>query len=200
MLKLARILAEVVSSECSRPLRGPHAGYIPNIVVRTHLNQRAWFYDDLILGRIVLIHCMSSSDAESLSNLENLARVQPLIEDRQGRSVFIYSITTDPLHDTPQVLHNLAQQYGARDGWMFLTGEPTSLTQLRQKLFTYNGGHDCSMTLLRYANEAAGVWGGTPVKSSPEAIAERIRWITPQLRPSGRPQRGGPPLLAEQES
>lgn len=201
MLNLGKMLAmagaAASSSDCSRPARGPYAGIIPNVVVRTHLNQRAWFYDDLIWQKTVLIHCMALSDSESCSNTENLARVQPLIGEELGRSVFIYSITTDPAHDTPAKLGEFAQKCGAKDGWLFLTGDAAALQLVRGKLFTHGAGQDCSMDLLRYGNETAGLWGGTLAKSEPEAIAERLSWITPRDYPTGPPKRGGPPVLPE---
>jgi protein SCO1 len=183
------------SSDCSRPARGPHAGYIPNVIVRTHLNQRAWFYDDLIAGKIALIHCIAGRDPESSANLETLATVQTLIGSRLGRSVFIYSITADPEHDTPEVLRGLAEKHGAEDGWLFLTGDATALGLVRHRLFMHSGGQDCSMTLLRYGNETTGLWGGTPISSGAEMIMERLTWITPHEAVSGPPRRGGPPVL-----
>ncbi|HEY2170928.1 MAG TPA: SCO family protein [Candidatus Angelobacter sp.] len=187
------------ASDCARPLRGPHAECIPNIIVRTHLNQRAWFYDDLIWRKTFLIHCIDSKTPESFAALKTMARVQALLDKRMGHDVFIYSITADPASDTPSNLRSLAEQYGAHEGWLFLTGEEKALEQLRRRIFIYNGGHDCSMMLVRYGNEAVGVWGGIPASNSPEEIAERIAWITPREIPAGPPQRGGPPLLAGQE-
>src|SRR6267378_3695361 len=39
--------AQNPTSDCSRPLNGPHAHYFPNVVVYTHEGRRALFYDDL---------------------------------------------------------------------------------------------------------------------------------------------------------
>lgn len=182
---------------CARPLRGLHASYIPNIVVRTHTNQRAWFYDDLILKGIVLVHCMSVRDEESCASLHTLAKVQSLLGPALGKNIFIYSITTDPANDTPAALSRIAEKYRAGDGWLFLSGQPRELQSLRERLFTHGGGHDCSMSLLRYGNERAGLWGGTPITSNPESIVERISWITPREHASGGYTRGGPPELVE---
>lgn len=185
------------SHTCGRPLRGIHASYIPNIVVRTHTNQRAWFYDDLILRGIVLVHCISVRDEKSCTSLQTLAKVQSLLGPALGKSVFIYSITTDPLNDTPAALSRIAEKYHAQDGWLFLSGQPEELRRLREKLFTHGGGHDCSMGLLRYGNETAGLWGGTPITISPESIVERISWITPSEHAAGGYTRGGPAELAD---
>ncbi len=183
------------SSECSRPPRGPHAGYIPNVIVHTHRNQRAWFYDDLIAGKTVLIHCIGPHDRERSAGLETMARVQAMAGEEMGRSIFIYSIA-DPGLGSTEALQRLAEKYGARDGWLFLTADGPTVDLVQQRLFTHSGGQDCSMSLLRYGNEAVGLWGGTPVSSGAEWIMKRLSWITPQKHPGGSSRRGGPPELA----
>jgi protein SCO1 len=195
MVPAAARSGEVSSSDCSRPSSGPHAGYIPNVIVLTHRNQRAWFYDDLIAGKTVMIHCIGADDAERSATLETLARVQALIGKAMGRSVFIYSIAADPALETSQALRRIAEKYGAGDGWIFLTAEPDALKLVQQRLFIHSGGQDCSMSLLRYGNEKAGMWGGTPITSRAESIVKRLSWITPGEQPSGPSRRGGPTEL-----
>jgi len=203
MLNLKEVLTGLVSansgapssSDCTRPLRGPHAEYIPNVIMHTHRNQRAWFYDDLIAGKTVVIHCMAAHDAASCTGLETLAQVQARIGEQLGTSIFIYSITTDPVRDTPEVLRQVAEKYGAKDGWLFLTGDEQALSLVRERMFIHSGGQDCSMSLLRYGNEAVGLWGGTPIASGADLIMERLSWIMPRKRSSGPSQRGGPPEL-----
>jgi protein SCO1/2 len=161
----------------------------------THQGQAARFYDDLIRQKIVLINCMSTRDKSSCSSNETLVRVQALIGKELGHSIFMYSVTTDPEHDTPAILREFAKKCGAKDGWLFLSGDSANLKIVRQRLFTYGGGQDCSMHLIRYGNEAVGLWGGVMAMTTPEAIAQRLSWITPEERPSGQPKRGGPPPL-----
>ena len=187
--------APVSFNECEHPLPGPHAAHIPNVAVHTHQGQMMRFYDDLIWKKIVLINCTSVRDEANHSNLETIAQVQPLIGEELGRNVFIYSITTDPESDTPAALRGLAEKYQARNGWLFLTGESSRLKLVRERLFSHSGGQDSSMHLIRYGNEAVGLWGGIPVKTTPELIAQRLSWVTPRERPSGPPKRGGPPPL-----
>src|SRR5437016_13537213 len=62
-------------ADCARPARGPSAARLPNVVVHTHENRKALFYDDLLRGKIVVVHCMTTRDQESSSTFENLARV-----------------------------------------------------------------------------------------------------------------------------
>jgi len=169
---------EVSGTDCSRPLRGPLSAYIPNVVVQTHDFRKALFYDDLLLGKLVLINCVSTRDHESWSNIENLAKVQALLGQRLGQDVFIYSIATDPNDDTPEALRSLAEKYGAKDGWLFLTGAQDALQALRDRLFGQSSNHNCSMSLIRYGNVSAGLWGGILATASAESIAERVSWVT----------------------
>lgn len=187
------------ADDCARPLRGPNAAFIPNVVVQTHDNRKAFFYDDLVRGKTVLVHCIASQndDAGSSESLEMMAKLQSELKSQPDRKVFIYSLAIDPERDTPQALRALATKYGAGEQWLFLTGEPAALEFLREQLFTHSGGHDCSSSLIRYGNEACGVWGAVPVSGGDEAILERLAWITPRERTAGPARRRGPAPLTE---
>src|SRR5437763_842146 len=166
---------------------GP-ATLFPNVVVRCHDGRRALFYNDLVRGKTVLIHF-----AADPAVLANLARLQAALGERLGRDVFLYSLvadTADTGRGTPRALAQLAERYGAGPGWLFLAAEPAALELLRQRLFVHGAGHahagapaeDCSRGLLRYGNDAAGVWGAVPATTDADWIAERLAWVTPTLR------------------
>ena len=174
--------------ECERPPGGPYSSYFPNVVVVTHENRRALFYNDLLRGKTVLVNCMSIANDAAYPVTENLARVQRLLGERAGRDVFIYSITVDPEHDSPRALAEFAKRHGVGPGWLFLTGTSETIDTLRGRLFADAGGHahhkgnkqDCSMGLVRYGNEAVGVWGSVPAKTDAEWILRRLSWVTPR--------------------
>lgn len=190
------------SSDCSRPLNGPYAHYFPNVVVYTHEGRKALFYDDLLRGKTVMINCMSIKNDAVSRVTNNLAKVQRLLEKRLGRDLFMYSITVDPEHDTPRALKAFAQEHQAGAGWTFLTGEPAVIALLRSRLFVSGSDHnhnhgggpveDCSLALIRYGNEAVGLWGSVPAKTAPESIATRLSWIESGQLARGTVTRGGP--------
>ena len=192
------------AAACVRPANGPNAGYFPNAVVVTHEGRRALFYDDLLRGKTAIVHFFSTRDAAAPRLAANLARVQPYLGARLGRDVFLYSLTTDPLHDTPAVLEAFAAGVEARPGWLFLTGEPASMELLKARMFSGSGGHhhdssaeDCSLGMIRYGNEAVGLWGSAPASSPPETIAQRLSWVMTRPAAKGGFQRRGPtPLRA----
>jgi protein SCO1/2 len=194
-------LALGLGEDCERPARGPNAADIPNHVVITHQGAKAWFYDDLVAGRTVVLHCMSIATEPKYRTVESLARVQPLLAGRLGRDVFFYSLTVDPERDTVNALRDFAARQGAGPGWSFLTGEPAALLDLKARLFSHSGGHahgvdgeaeDCALAMLRYGNAAVGLWGSVPAGTSPEWIVRRLSWVETREPVTGPPRRGGP--------
>lgn len=187
---------------CEPP--GPYGGYFPNVVVQTHEGRRALFYNDLLRGRTALVHCMSIAEETREPAMASLRAVHRLLGDRAGRDVFLYSLTVDPERDTPRALAAFAERQGAGPGWLFLTGRPEAMESLRGRFFldaigphAHAGAEgDCSLRMLRYGNEAVGLWGATPLQSDPRAIVERLSWVTAQAVTGGKPKRGGPPQLA----
>ncbi len=192
-----------LDGECERPGH-PNPGGLPNPVVITHQGARAWFYDDLVAGRTVVLHCMSIATEPRYRTAESLARVQPLLAGRLGRDVFFYSLTVDPERDTVNALRDFASRLGAGPGWSFLTGEKAALLDLKARLFSHGGGHahgggaeggeaeDCAMAMFRYGNAAAGLWGAVPAGSSPEWLVRRLSWVEVRQPAVGPARRGGP--------
>lgn len=194
--------------ECVRPRGGPYADYFPNAVVHTHDRRRALFYNDLLRGKTVLVNCMSVGGEARHRSTANLLRVQRLLGGRAGREVFLYSITVEPERDTPRVLAAFAEEQGVGPGWLFLTGEPDVVHALRERLFADRGardhtrGHahgpgpqDCSLGLVRYGNEAVGLWGAVPAQTEPEWIVRRLSWVESRKYPSGQFKRRGPSVV-----
>ena len=187
-----------MGDDCERPARGPNAAEIPNHVVITHQGAKALFYDDLVAGRTVVLHCMSIATEPRYRTAECLARMQPLLAGRLGRDVFFYSLTVDPERDTVHALRDFAARRGAGPGWSFLTGEAAALLDLKARLFSQSGGHrhgseeDCALAMLRYGNAAVGLWGSVPARSDPAWIVRRLSWVEAREPVAGPPRRGGP--------
>jgi protein SCO1/2 len=187
------------ASDCTCPSAGgAYAGYFPNLVVRTHENRLALFYNDLLRGKVVMLHCMSVASEAVYPVLDNLVQVQRLLGDRLGREVFMYSLTVDPVHDTPQVLREVAARYSIGPGWWLLTSTVDVMQTLRRRLFAsvdglpYASAQDGALGLLRYGNEPVGLWGAVPAKTAPAQIVQRLEWVTPRQGPLGAPRRRGP--------
>lgn len=181
--KLAAAPADPQS--CKKGGAGASAKYFPTLVVMTHQGRKAWFYDDLIKGKIAGINFMSVRGEEKLPVTANMAKVQDLVGDRLGRDVFLVSITTDPEHDTPAVLEAFAKRHGAKDGWVFVTGKPDEIAALTHHLGAHgHGGGAGSHHGFRYGNENYARWASFHAMARPEDIAQRFDWVTVRETPS----------------
>jgi len=167
-----------------------------DVPLTTHEGRKVRFYDDLLKGKTVFLNFFYTvCTAEAICPLAtaNLVGVQEILRDRVGRDVFMYSITLDPVNDTPQVLSSYARAFGVKPGWEFLTGEKEDIERLRRNLGYVNldpvKDKDPSQHsgMLRYGIEPMERWAGCPILSRPEVIARRLAWIEPR---GGRPKTG----------
>ncbi len=111
------------------------ADYFPNVWLTTHEGTRVRFFDDLLKDKVVVINFIFTSCTNACPlETARLANVQRILGDRVGRDVFMYSISIDPQHDTPERLREYAANFGAKPGWLFLTGDSSDITLVRKKL------------------------------------------------------------------
>ena len=116
------------------------ANYFPNVKLTDQDGKQHRFFDDLIKGKVVSINLIFTSCSSSCGlETARLMEVQKYLGDRLGKDVYFYSISIDPLNDTPKELKSYAGKFGADlPGWRFLTGKPEDITLIRQKLGMYD--------------------------------------------------------------
>jgi protein SCO1/2 len=160
------------------------ARYFPNYELTTHEGKKVHFYDDLIKDKIVVINFMYAQCQGICPGITaNLLKVQKLLGDRIARDIFMYSITLKPEEDSPEALHHYVEMHGVKRGWLFLTGKPDEIDQLRRRL----GFSDTNPKLdqdksnhigmVRYGNEARQWWAMCPGQAHPEWIVNSILWM-----------------------
>ncbi len=140
---------------------GSHWGsnYFPNVPLVTQEGKRVRLYDDLIKDKKVLINFIYGGCEKACPlATAKLAQVQKLLGPRVGRDIFIYSITLDPEHDTPEALKAYAEKYGAGPGWLFLTGKPEDIYIVRMKLGERREDKDEHQDIVRVGNGVKGEW------------------------------------------
>ncbi len=160
----------------------------PNVPVVTHEGRKVLFYDDLIKDKIVLLNMMyAKCDGICMPTTMNLVKVQKLLRERYGarfgREIVMYSLTLKPEQDSPEVLSKYAVAHGVGPGWLFVTGKPEDMEQLRRHLGYVDLDPQVDKAKLshtgnvRYGNEARTIWSACPGLSKPAAIAESISWV-----------------------
>lgn len=156
--------------------------YFPNTELITHDGETVRFFDDLIMDKIVVINFIYTScpDVCPLETAQ-LTRVQDILGDRLGKDVFFYSVTIDPDVDTPEVLAEYRDRFGA--SWMFLTGGEDEIVELRRKLGLYveeiqdgSNNHNVNMII---GNQSTGRWMKRSPFENPHVLADQIgNWLT----------------------
>ena len=158
---------------------GRGAGYFPNISLTTHDGEIVRFYDDLVAEKVVAINfifttCPDSCPAETAK----LLQVQRELGERVGDDIFMYSISIDPDHDTPEVLAEYREKFDIAPGWTFLTGKEEDITLLRRKLGLYmeeiqgdDGDHNLTFIV---GNDNTGRWIKRSPFDNPRVLAKLI--------------------------
>lgn len=166
--------------------RAARAGLLPNIELTAHTGERVRFYDDLIRERTVLFNffLIGCTDGICPTAAFTLREVQRKLGERMGRDIFFYSITLRPQEDTLPVLREYASLFDPQPGWLFLTGAPADIEQLRraQGFVDRDPERDRNqnnhVAMARYGNDKLERWGMVSVRSSVENIASIFTWLT----------------------
>lgn len=152
----------------------------PNVQLTTQDGAKVRFYDDLLKGKSAAIDLIYT-DCKDECPLETarLAQVQKLLGDRVGKDLFMYSISIDPKHDTPEVLKEYADKFHAGPGWLFLTGDDNDIQLIARKLglrydldATSADGHG---PMLMLGDEPTGQWVQRSAEDNPRFMASNIR-------------------------
>ncbi len=181
------IFAKPVEGQQGRPLHQDGAGWFTNVAVNTHDGRTLRFYDDLLKGKIVLINFFYS-DCGAICPLvtDNLCAVQTLLGPRVGRDIFMYSISLQPQHDTPERLAAYAKSYGIGPGWLLLTGKPNDIELLRHRLgfvdsdAILDADPEQHLGTVRIANEPMHRWAMSPGLLAPEAFVRAVKRVIPE--------------------
>ena len=160
---------------------GPRASYFPSVVLRTHQGEQVRFYDLVKGDHLVVINFMYTRCDGICPNVTgNLLRVQHTLGDRVGRDIFFYSITLRPEEDTPKVLKAYARAHGVGPGWLFLTGKPPGIEQLRRRLGFVDPDplvdRDKSQHIgvIRFGKESVDRWAACPALTNSAQIVQSI--------------------------
>ncbi|PYY70877.1 electron transporter SenC [Pseudomonas jessenii] len=169
--------------------------YFPNTLLTDQDGHQMRFFDDMIKGKVVVINFIFTSCSDSCPlETARLRQVQKLLGDRVGKDIFFYSISIDPLSDTPEVLKAYAQRFQVGPGWKFLTGEFADVTDLRKKLGLFiegvdNGRNKDHNLSLIVGNQETGRWMKASPFENPWILADQLantlqNWKQPSVEES----------------
>jgi protein SCO1/2 len=158
------------------------ADHFPNVTLRTQDDRTVHFYDDLVKGKVVMIHFMfTSCTAQCPIETANFAKLQHALAPHAGRDVFFISISVDPRHDTPAVLKEYAERFSAKPGWTFVTGDAAEIERVQRRLGAYQRDGSPHTGMLIYGNERKGWWAATPIMQDAENLARIVLRVVEEV-------------------
>lgn len=156
------------------------SSYFPNVVLTTQHGTKVRLYDDLLKGKRVAVNTFFAgcSDVCPLTTAK-MIELKRLLGDRVGKDIFFYSLSIDPIHDTPESLKAYADRYNVGPGWLFLTGREEDIALVTRKLGLGNlasaDPRDNHSTTLMVGNEATGQWMKNSAVDNPAFVAASMQ-------------------------
>lgn len=157
---------------------------IPDVNCLDQDGKKLRFHTDLVKGKVVVINFIYTTCPYMCTRIgESTARLQAALGDRVGRDVYIISVSTDPVADTPEKLKAWAARLKAKDGWTLVTGEKAEIDRLLKVLTGDPSGIKTHSPLLLIGNEAKNVWAEGYAFESPAKLIQQIDRVTAAATP-----------------
>lgn len=158
-IPLALIVGPLSVSAQQAQDRRPAKDAITNIAVVDQDGRRIDFYEDLVKGRVVAINFVYTACTAICPMQGNqFARLQAMLGERLGKDVLLISISADPEADSAHKLKAWLSNFGARQGWTFVTGDKSEIDRLSRALTgdqARKGNHSPAMFIGNYDR---GLW------------------------------------------
>ena len=104
----------------------------------TQDRKRVKFKSDVIADRLVamtFIYTSCTTVCPVYNTIFN--QLQDLLGKRLGKDVILITMTLDPARDIPRRMKKEAKKFGARPGWVYLTGKKQNVDQVLRGLDAY---------------------------------------------------------------
>jgi protein SCO1/2 len=145
------------------------------------------FRTDVVGGRIVVIDTFFTTCGLICPILGAIfMELQDLVGDRLGKDVALVSISVDPLTDIPPRLKKYSEQWEARPGWIFLTGNKSSVDQVLTGLGLYSANFADHPAAFLVGDGKTGEWTRFFGFATPEQLMEKVSELTGKRAAGGK--------------
>ena len=156
---LILLLGLLAPAAFAEPVESAAQQYFSDTTLLDQNGDTQRFYSDLLDGKVVIINTFFTSCQGICPVITaKLAKVQDWLGDRLGTEVHMVSISVDPETDTQEAVARYSQQFGARPGWYFLTGEGDDVRFLLSRLGEKTGAPEDHASLLYMGNVPTELW------------------------------------------
>ncbi|MBF8257877.1 MAG: SCO family protein [Actinobacteria bacterium] len=141
------------------------------------------FPGDVIGDRVVVIDTFFTTCGLICPILGGIfADLQEQLGDRLDREVRLISISVDPLTDIPPRLKKYAEQWEARPGWLFLTGEKKAVDRVLEGIGMYAPDFADHPSAFLVGDGREGKWTRFYGFASPERLKSRVEELLAERR------------------
>jgi protein SCO1/2 len=141
------------------------------------------FPGDVIGGRVVVIDTFFTTCTLICPILGAIfSDLQEQLGDRLDREVRLISFTVDPLTDIPPRLKKYAEQWEARPGWLFLTGEKKVVDRVLEGIGMYSPDFEDHPSAFLVGDGREGKWTRFYGFASPEQLTSRVEELLAERR------------------
>ncbi len=163
--------------------------YFTDLPVVTQDGETLRFFSDVLKGRIVVV-TLFYTECTGMCPLTNqkLAEVQDMLGDAMGRDYFFVSVTLDPETDTPEVMKDYAEKFGAKDGWIFLTGDKDDIGTITRRLGQTDDNIAAHNPFFMLGNVPRAHWTRLPPNQPAAGLVGRLTLIAGAFAPAAASQ------------
>ena len=152
---------------------------IPDLVLRDQEGRRVRFYSDLIKDKVVVVSFFYTSCSYSCTlQGRTFSKLQSLLGERLGKSIFLISVTIDPVKDNPEQLKAWARRYDVQSGWTLVTGEEAEMNKLLVPFVGNRAGGGMHVPVTFIANDRKGLWTSASGVFAPEDLLRAVDFMT----------------------
>jgi len=140
--------------------------------------KRLKFKTDVVKDRLVVIDTIYTTCPVVCPILSaTFANIQRSLGDRLGKDVFLISISVDPATDVPPRLKAYAERWEAKPGWIFLTGQKTTVDRVLQGLGVYTADYADHPPTILVGDTRRGEWTRFYGFPTPEQILGKVEQL-----------------------
>ena len=172
-LTIALIVLSVLASPAfsQEPAQTSAEKYFTNVELINQKGEKVRLYQDLLKDKVVVINSFFSTCTAACPPMNrNLVKIQEAFAENMGKELFLISVSVDPATDTPERLKAYAAKFGAKDGWLFLTGTKENVDFALKKLGQYVEKKEEHSTILIIGNNKTGLWKKAFGLAKPEEL------------------------------
>jgi len=181
------LLGEAVAAPAATGDASPHE-YFPDTVLVDQDGERLRFYSDLMHDRVVVIAAMfTTCEGVCPVTMANFKKIQEWLGPRLGEEVVLLAVTVDPETDDPERLGEYARQFGAREGWHFLTGDRADVERVLMKLGLHAEYKESHSPVFLVGNDRTGLWKKAMGLAGGEVLIEVVASVLEDQGPTDPP-------------